>query len=1489
MLINASNTAHSHTAHSHTAHSHTAHSHTAKLCRWPSTVLIKAVILAIMFVFVVFSSNAMAERELIITNNERDQVLIVTEQKSPFINPGPVVKQIEQIGGLSLNGVRQMVQGKFGFIWLATYQGLLRFDGYSIKRFVNDDNNEARDDIKAMVVDPQGDIWLATDDGLGRFSVKTERLDYFLHIDGDNTTIDNNRLNVIALAADNSLWIGSRSGINAFDRQTLTNLRLNATFGIAEPVSIQLLVEDIQQRLWFVADENGLNMQHLGSGQRQHFFHQANDSGSLSSNIVNTLYQRGDGTIWVGTSVGVDRFEPSNARFERFSIPIIPANKRAVINVTKLFEDKTGRLWIASHDNGLSVLHPGATGVVSINDGLGGKNSFNAIAVHQGFQDNSGILWFATGNNGIVRFSPHALLAEHQLIPLDVPLEITTVYSDNVGGVWLGTTKHLYGLNVISQRFELVARNTGYISSISQGHDQRLILAVRGQGIFSFNSQTGQVNPLGGQPLSLQPKQLIDTEKTVAVDSQGIVWLGMRTPGGGTAGLFSYDPSNQRYTQHHNAISVTAILPVSGQNGEAGEKIIVGTNHNGLKILDKASGVWTDIRDASHNLSQIRALYQDSQQRVWVGNKSIGLAQLDIVNGRLQYFFDELRFPDNIVVSIVEDKSGALWLGSMEGVIKFDPQTRQISRFDKRQGLRLEFLGKDKAGITPSGQIIMANDDGLMLFFPDKLSATSVTTEADLSVSVSLPVSLPVLLSDFRLFDQPVAVNAQRADATSLNHTSELTLTHTQYRFSFSFASSDYRSPLSTRYAYKMAEANDPQAQWVNTDGHNRLAAFTSLQAGDYVFTVKASNPDGSWNESSTRRLNIHIKPPIWATTTAYVLYVLMAAFLGFMYNSIRVRQLQKRAEVLQKGIEKRTIALQQRADTIAGLLADKDRLFANISHEFRTPLTLILGPLESGLNRVGDDKLRSLLNLAIGNAQRLLGMVDQLLDISRLQNTPQQDHQVQNVLTTCQFLIDSYHSLADSQNIRLQIEHQLQQDVYVDMQPDALEKILSNLLTNAFKYSDGQQVITLSLALKNENKGDKVVISINDTGMGIGQADQQHIFERFTRVENHSEYVPGAGIGLALVKELVEQHNGSISVQSELTVGSTFTCILPLSEHKAEHKPKHQPEREFEDEAPSGQVNKALMQAAVEQIKLHQLPIESESLSAVETGVYASIGIGADTSRPNILVIEDNAEMRQYIVSCLDALFVCTVAVDGEQGVEVARETLPDLIVSDVMMPKMDGFAVTKTLKTDPSTNHIPIILLTADGGRQSRLKGWDEKVDEYLEKPFNTTELQMRIENLLAIRGILRQRYQREFASAMPVAGEKTIVAEKPLNGEVPTKIEAEDESVNQVHQIFFDKINQVLEQHYADENFNLEVFSQAMNMSGRQLGRKMKALLDLSPVESIRHYRLKKAAELLSQGISPSAVFHEVGFTSHSYFSRCFKAQYQQMPSSFAENRR
>jgi signal transduction histidine kinase/ligand-binding sensor domain-containing protein/DNA-binding response OmpR family regulator len=1249
---------------------------------------------------------------------------------SILVNPGPVVEKIEKIAGQTPKGIKTLIQDQSGFMWLATNEGLLRFDGHSVKRFVHDDNNPkslAHNDIRGIVEDQNGYLWLITrGGGLSRFTLKTEQFDNFAHVQGDTTTLDSNQLNTIALGDGNTLWIGSNQGINHFDRTTLKNSRFNSALQPGDDAvreNIDKIFEDKQQRLWFSQRRKGLYLHMPQSQKTLHFQHDAADTRSLDANMVSAIYQSSDDNIWIGTSVSINRFNAAAFNFDRFAIPLKENNKVNHASVTRIFEDANNNIWIGTFYNGVSLLKADSHNIVNLNQPSKLKDSFDALHINDIFQDRSGILWFVTPRRGLVKLNPAAMNFAHRLVKTK-SATITAMLADSKGVLWLATQNHLYSQQPDSQNFELTAQNIGLIQHLYESESHHIAFHDKDGGFVSFDPQT--------------------------------------------------------------------------------------------KLTAQYSGEFTDASP----------VIPTSIPTVAAGTVKVSIA----------------------------DKQGLLWLGTTAGLVRFDPTTNKTTTFGPQQGLRLSTI--TMGALLPSGDIVMAGSAGLVRFSPQKLNVLS----ADSTVQGT------IMLSDFKLFSQSVPLQSQDANSplvTTINKTDAITLSYQQNWFSIAFASSFYQQGEKQRYAFKMQGLSE---QWIETDGTNRIANFTSIAPGEYVFKVKVAKPDGRWHDN-IRSLNISITPPWWQTKLAYFLYIVAALTLIFLFNSLRTRQLRQRAARLEKGIEERTIELRQRADTIAVLLEDKDRLIANISHEFRTPLTLILGPLASQIKAASNEQSQAQLSLAQANAHRLLAMVDQLLDMARLKDLPSSSKQRKDVVKTCHFLVGSFKPLAQNRDIDLRFDlagdSNLTDAIHVNMQPDALEKILSNLLTNAFKYSGDNTQITLIVTAKSQAL---VEVSVKDTGQGISESDQKQIFKRFIRLKNSAAYVPGAGIGLALVKDLVEQHEGTITVHSVIGQGSTFTVALPISSSSES----------------DSEVNEAVVISAVEQVnssQREQLIVIGPSENEID-----------DSDKINILVIEDNQDMRQYIVSCLGERYLCAQAGDGEEGVEMARKNLPDLIISDVMMPKMDGFEVTQTLKNDQATSHIPIILLTARGDSDSRMKGWSQRADEFLEKPFNTTELLARIDNLLAIRRLLQVRFQGEFSKLEAVIEKNAaqIEAPEPITEQASEQDQEQDQEqappVNLVHQAFVDQANQVLEKHYGDEAFDVSRFASEMALSSRQLGRKLKALLDMTPAEAMRNFRLKKAAEQLSQGASPSVVSHKVGFGTHSYFTQCFKAKYGCNPSDY-----
>ena len=657
----------------------------------------------------------------------------------------------------------------------------------------------------------------------------------------------------------------------------------------------------------------------------------------------------------------------------------------------------------------------------------------------------------------------------------------------------------------------------------------------------------------------------------------------------------------------------------------------------------------------------------------------------------------------------------------------------------------------------------------------------------------------------------------------SIAYEKRITVPYENNVIGFEFAALDFTSPGENEYAYQMVGFDN---DWVFA-GNRRSATYTNLDPGAYTFRVKASNNDGVWNEQGTS-IEIIILPPPWRTWWAYSLYSLFG--IGVLLISRReiIKRERLRNEIQLKRVE---------ADRYHELDTLKSRFFANISHEFRTPLTMLLGPIEKRLSNATDASDKKELSIMRNNASRLLTLVNQLLDLSRLESgsLKLQCRQL-NLNKLIERVSSQFASMADSRNITFQIDASEAVDLFADA--EKVEKIITNLLSNAFKFTAAHGSIRLSIGKSATDKQFPVgsaKITVKDTGIGINDDDLPRIFDRFYQVDNTTtRQYEGSGIGLALVKELVDFHHGSVAAESIAGEGTCFTILLPLGK---EHLTRDE-----------------LVLTPAEKLPLDQPPAMTDSLEEVDD-------IDAGPSMPKLLIIEDNADLRYYLRSCLSGKYNVVESPDGTDGYQKALEQIPDLVVTDLMMPGMDGIELCEKLKAEEKTSHIPIILLTAKVDHSTKLDGLKKGADDYITKPFSPDELLTRVENLITIRRNLQQKYSRQLR-LMPSAIDVVSMEDR-----------------------FVKKVMTVIEQYMEDTSFSVDVLASEMAMSNTQLYRKLKSLTGFTPNELIRNTRLERAASLLRQRAGNVAdIAYLVGFNNLSYFSKCFKEKFGVSPSEF-----
>ncbi len=822
----------------------------------------------------------------------------------------------------------------------------------------------------------------------------------------------------------------------------------------------------------------------------------------------------------------------------------------------------------------------------------------------------------------------------------------------------------------------------------------------------------------------------------------------------------------------------------------------------------------------------VRTICEDPRnpgQALWIGTAGGGLNHFDMQTEQFTHFTEKDGLPNDVVYGILIDSSNNLWMSTNKGLSRFNPTTGEFRNFDASDGLQSNEFNTGAYFKSQSGEMFFGGIKGLSYFQPSRV--------------VDNPHIPAVVITGFRISNKPVSPEEHPAILNSdIAEAREIFLTYRENIISFEFAALDYSAPERNQYAYMLEGFNE---DWID-NGATRTATFTNLPAGDYVFRVKAANNDNVWNESGAA-LRVHVAPPPWKTWWAYSLYGL--AILGLLYGFRRYEMNRIRL--------KNDLAFEQvKIEQLHHLDEMKSRFFANISHEFRTPLTLILGQIESLMTSISAAKDQRKLEVANRNARRLLGLINQLLDLSKIEAGGMTLHATrQNLVGFVKQVVYSFELMAEQRRITLQFSTE-RDDMPVRFEPDKMEKVFSNLLSNAIKFippgRDGR--ITVECwAESGETAGqpEMAVVSVSDTGVGIAPEQAAHVFDRFYQADlSQTRQFDGTGIGLALVKELVELHGGDVSVNSIVGKGSDFFVRLPLA-GPAEISP------------PADDVQTPMT---------GERAIDAETLIGEVNGISppAVEKIAPGNAKPIVLIVEDNPDIRAYIREQLENEFCTLEAGDGEAGISRALETIPDLIVSDVMMPKVDGYQLCQTLKKDEKTSHIPIVMLTAKADLQDKIAGLETGADAYLLKPFSARELLAQVRNLIHLRRELRERF-------------RGVTVIKPA-----------EVAVTPVDQAFLEKALAAIDREMSRPGFSVEALAEEIGMSVSQLNRKLNALIDQPAGQLIRSQRLQRAADLLRQQAGNVAeICYKVGFSDQANFTRAFKKQFGVSPSAYKKH--
>lgn len=1317
--------------------------------------------------------------------------------------------------------------------------------------------------VSAIVQDQKGFVWLATLDGLCRYD--GNRFKVFQPTPNSRPSISSSSVLNLKINQQGQLLIASEHDLDLFNpvRETFINV---AELPIYKPYAdegIADLYPDHKGRIWVSFSSKGMICLDLHTHRVRQYRHESTNSASLSHNAVRAVLNDQRGAIWVATEAGLDRLDERTGQFTHFSQMVAPI--MGVNGIIGLHERPNGELLILSNEyllrlipaTGKQVVYrlprsgqlPGRTRFISDRRGndyftqygwlfrfnpdqgvqvLDRSNQFKVPQIEQkqdrhngnpGYGglwiDNSDVLWVGTNGLGVHKYN--LLAAPFWKMPYQVSfhadvLKYELALADNQRPAFSKNTSPYYFRSTLDGAGKLWF-------NVGETPFYRVDLQTKQLTTVAFPISFKHTDPLAPAPLTTDPAGRI----WAVVDSLA----------------FWYDSLRSQWERFPHPLwrsppGKNSLKPIFLEAVVDNQSLWLASKSQGLYQVDRLTG---RIRQFTHrpqdptslSSNNIYCLFADpiDPDILWIGTQGSGLCRFNKRTGKCQRFTTQNGLPNNVIYAAIPDKEGSLWIATNKGVCRMNRQTFQTRTYTHEDGLladefnRFHFLhlpglvrrvsaqrGPNVGPAAfqsdgPDDRIILGGVEGITSFYPAKLRDDQYQP--------------PVEIIDIRVNNH--SIQPALIDSLPVQNVNRLDLPHDQNFLTVGFAALQYNNPGKLQYRYQLEGIDQ---SWTRSERPE--AIYTNLSPGNYTLKLNASNTSGIWSPR-VRTLSVTIHSPLWATWWAYGLYAVILGAVAYGLFRTYVNRLHLRQQVSLK---------QQEAQQLKAVDEMKTRFFSNITHEFRTPLTLILTPAEQLKQHIHEPEQlpqnRRRLETIDRNAHQLIGLVNQLLDLSKLEANALPITEVQgNLVSFIGQLVASFEAQAEAKSIHLVFAPaDGPSDYWFDA--DKLERIVTNLVANALKFTAEGGTVTVVLT----TSGDRIQLSVTDTGIGIPVDKLAHIFDRFYQVDDSStRQQEGTGIGLALVKELVDLQSGQIGVTSQPGEGSTFAVQLPYRRATASlsvtHSDGGQPseDRPIQESRPNGQ-------------EKHR------------------------SDAPVVLLVEDNAELAHFIAGSLPTTYQLVKAANGAEGWQQAIDQMPDLVISDVLMPVMDGYTLCRKLKEDVRTSHIPVVLLTAKSAYESRLEGLSLGADDYIAKPFHVPELQLRVRNLLEQRRQYREWLKAQLASP-----------DAPTNG---PELQAPDP--------FLDRLNTLLESHLSDQTFGVDQLAQELAMSRMNLHRKLKAVVNLAPGEVIRMYRLKRATQFLRQGLRSAETAYQVGFDSPSYFSKSFRDEYGLSPSEYVE---
>lgn len=1310
--------------------------------------------------------------------------------------------------GLSHNSVRHIAQDKNGFMWFGTFSGLNRFDGYQFKTYLSSfpgENKILNDDITALDYDTSTNyLWIGTRKGLTLFESDTHTFTTFLTDKNNPNSLPDEEIRSIQVDRFNRVWVGTKTkGVFIFYLKEKKFVKVE----IEGFEYVKEIFEDKKGNIW-VGSFGAASVAKLALDAEGKVVKTINYTLEIPNSVeknpyINFIYEDAKQDIFVGTREGLYKLDEKTDTFKNLYVEDDEIRASLGPYFLTVVQGPKGNYWVGT---------------------LGGLLECNQLEdISKG------------------KYKWH-----YSILSDDASLVDNLVYSlyfDDSGVLWIGTEDGLDKYDPYENQFVLnkdISRHIGNqaprIRGFSKTFDNKIIAATRHNGLFVSNVE--------GDFIPLQNNQK-DIASIYTIDGKTFycgLWNGkllvynylnnkseVKDIGFDISPLFAFAKIADNILMVGSFGEGALLLNTNtllAQNGE--KKILPGFAINSIE-KDQVGNVWlatqTGVIKYGINSGEIEA-YQlhadqeiglvndddvsdvmvDNSGKVYVATRT-GLSYYMPLENKFKYLNEPKELVGKWITDMVTDTNGDLWLNiNNNSVARLKRNLKDINVYHVNSGNRLDVFSSSGFFNVKNSNIYLGSKNGIIYFSPHAIIENEWSPKP--------------IITEFKIQNKEVLpgmeINGQVPLLNDLNSSKYVELDYKNRNFSLQFSAPSFSNTKLNKFEY-MLEGFDKN--WINTSSSSRTIQYTNLFPGDYIFKVRASNSYGYWSDIASYQ--IKITPPFWLTPQAFLLFaVVFVSLFYFIRKEIRNRSRLKRELLTEKVNRERDIKLNN----------EKLRFFTNISHELRTPLTLILGPAKQLLEEKNDsstDYQKSRYHLIHQNATRLLTLVNQVLDFRKAQTGELKLKVAKtDIIAYSRNIFDSFKELAYNKIITLNFISE-SENILGWIDNDKFDKILYNLLSNALKFTNKYGTVDLFIRFKDVNE-EVLVIEVSDNGIGIPVKSQEKIFTRFYQATNSKENNTGSGIGLSLVKSLVDLHKGNIKVVSTPNKGSIFTVEIPIARSFYKHK------EVFEYDL-------------------------KESNEAIVPALPAKKVIQNTDVKQKVLVVEDNNELRKYLVDYLSDYYKVYHAENGEEGLRICRQIKPILCVADIMMPVMNGLDFCKQLKEDEFISHIPVVLLTALAENEDKVKGYSLGADGYLVKPFDPSLLKTVVENIIKSRLELKSKFSGE------VESEIGLLTHSPIDEE------------------FMNKVTKLINDNLGEGDLSTVFLCNELGVSSSKLYRKIKELTDLAPNEFIRTIRLKKSAQLLkTKQYNVSEVTNLVGFNDPLYFSRCFKKQFGFPPS-------